>query len=366
MRHVACSLVLLLAAGCGDSEVVETEPVIRPVRTTTAVVTDGVRERVFSGSARAGLASKLSFKVAGTVSRVSVEVGDTVAEGDLVAELDPEDYRLKVQEANASLQQARAALRNDEKNYERVQTLWENDNVGDADLDAARAKAEAARATVSSIETSLERLRREEGYTRLLAPSAGRIASVLAQEGENVAPGQQVALLTSEARPEVRIAVPEVLIAELRRGETARITFDAVPGRTFQGTVTEVGVAATGGVTTFPVTLALEDSSALVLPGMAAQVVFRIEPGDPRPRVLLPPVAVQHDRDGSFVYVAEPLEAGDGGEEGLAVCRRRPVEIGELTAGGLEVFAGLEEGERVVDAGVSKIQDGLIVRLQDR
>jgi RND family efflux transporter MFP subunit len=156
----------------------------------------------------------------------------------------------------------------------------------------------------------------------------------------------------------VEIGIPEVFISRIQEGQSVEVTFDALRDRTFNATVTEVGVASTGLATTFPVKARLDRDEPDVLPGMAAQVHFRFGAGGERERIEVPAFAVGEDRDGRFVFVVE--EIGDG--VGRAV--RREVTVGSLTAdGGLEILHGLVDGERVITAGVSRIQDGREVRL---
>jgi multidrug efflux pump subunit AcrA (membrane-fusion protein) len=117
-------------------------------------------------------------------------------------------------------------------------------------------------------------------------------------------------------------------------------------------------VASTGLATTFPVKARLERDEPDVLPGMAAEVHFRFDAQGDRERIDVPSFAVGEDRAGRYVYVVE--EVADG--VGRAV--RREVTVGSLTAdGGLEILHGLVDGERVITAGVSRIQDGREVRL---
>ena len=137
------------------------------------------------------------------------------------------------------------------------------------------------------------------------------------------------------------------------------VTFDAAPGRQFAARVTEVGVSAAQGGATFPVTARLEEESNTVLPGMAAEVVFRFGARDGRPRIRVPASAVLEDREGRFAFVVEPAE------NGLGTVHRREVTVGELGSDGLEILSGLADGDRVVTAGVTKIQDGMTVRLPD-
>jgi RND family efflux transporter MFP subunit len=328
------------------------------VRTQQVFSTGVERVRSFSGTARAGQESRLSFKVAGTVEVLDVKVGDRVRQGQVLARLDPQDYRLRVEDTEATLARIRAEVRNAEANYARIRELYENNNASRNDLDASLAGFESARAALESGEKRLEQARLQLSYTRLEAPSAGAISQVPVEVNENVQPGQTVAVLTSGARPEVEIGMPEVFISRVREGQSVEVTFDALGNRRFRATVTEVGVASTGLATTFPVKARLERDESEILPGMAAEVHFRFEDGGARERIEVPAFAVGEDREGRFVYVVE--EVG----EGIGRALRREVTVGGLTAdGGLEILRGLVDGDRVITAGVSRIQDGRKVRL---
>jgi multidrug efflux system membrane fusion protein len=354
------SISLSLIISCSKEP--QVEEVIRPVRYEKVYISGGERTRSFSGVAQASQESRLSFKVAGNVRRIAVKVGDKVSVGQLIAELDPKDYELRVEEAEASLSQAQAQLRNAEANYERVRKLYENRNASRNDLDAARAASESAQAQVQSIEKRLELAKSQLSYTRLAAPASGAIATVESEVNENVKSGETVVQLTSSSDIEVQVVVPEVLISQIKEGERVTVTFDALPEQTFAGRVTEVGVASTGYATTFPVTVRLEGADQSVRPGMAAEVLFKFEStqraGDTR-RIIVPSVAVGEDRQGRFVFVVEPTDSG------LGIAERRPVKIGDLTEEGIEVLQGLNDGERVVTAGVSRLSDGQKVRLPE-
>jgi RND family efflux transporter MFP subunit len=352
----------LIAAGaalpsCGEPPA--DEPVVRPVRWEMVYATGTARERAFSGTARAGVESRLSFKVDGTVQRVSVKVGDRVKAGDPIARLDPVDYDLRVQDARASLTRAQAEARQAEASYERIMRLYENKNASRADLDAARAASEAAAAAVSSALQKLELAQANRSYTELAAPADGAISDVPVEVNENVRPGQVVAVLSSGSRPEVTATVPEALIGQIREGDPVRVTLDALPGRDLAATITEVGVTATRSGAAFPVTARINDEVEDLRPGMAAEVRFTFDGDDGRERLLIPPSAVLEDRAGRFAFVLE--RTGDG----FGTVHRREVTVGELSDAGLEILDGLADGEAVVTAGVSKVQDGLRVRVPE-
>jgi len=333
-------------------------PVVRPVRSERVYATGGERVRVFAGTARAAVESRLSFKVGGTVTRVAVQVGDRVGAGQLIAELDDRDLRLQVEEAEARLNSARAQAQNAAANYSRVRALYENRNASRNDLDAARAADVSSRESVNSVAKSLELLRAQLGYTRLVAQTDGAIAAVQAEPNENVAPGQPVVVMTSGEHLEVEVAVPEVLIAGVREGDAVEVRFDALPQQAFAAHVTEVGISLTGAASTFPVTVQLDEADADYRPGMAAEVAFRSAQQGPSV-ILVPTAAVAEDRQGRFVYVV----ASQPGRSDTAVVRRRAVRVGDLAGDHLEIRDGLADGERVVTAGVSRLVEGQTVRL---
>ena len=360
---LAATLLTAVALLSCQEKLEQPPPVVRPVRYQQVFLTGGVRTRTLTGAAKAGIESKISFKVAGTLQSRMLEVGDTIRKGELIAEIDPRDYELQVEETEASLAHARAQAVNAEANFNRVRGLFERVNVSQADYDAARAGQDSARALVRSIEKKLELANLQVSYTRLESPIDGVVAEVPVEVNENVRSGQTIVVLNAGARPEVEVAIPEVLIREILRGMPASVSFDAIRNREFRGRVTEVGVAATEGLKTYPVTVLLDRPDARILPGMAAEVSLRFGSGEEPLRYVLPPHAVEEDRVGKFVYVVTTKGGGRGTVE------RRPVVVGELRgegdAVGLEVLEGLRDGEMVVTVGVSRIEDGQEVRLQE-
>lgn len=352
---VAASLVVGATVACRAEESVP-EPVIRPVVYQQVFAAGGYRQRSFSGVATASTEWRGSFRVGGTVESVLVEVGDSLAVGQLVAQLDAYDYELQVERAEASLVQAQANSRNAAATFERIRELFETNNATRTDYDAARAADESARGAVQSAQKTLELDERRRDYTTLNAPYGGDVAAVLVNESENVNAGQVVAVMTSGARLEVTLAMPEALITGVRRGDPATVMFDALPGRSFAATATEVGVAPTGLATTFPVKVRLNEEAVDARVGMAAEVAFRFRSGVADAPIFVPSVAVMEDRAGRFVYVLEP------GEGEIGIARRRDVAVGEVTDERMEIRSGLSEGDLVITAGARRIVDGQRVR----
>lgn len=347
---------MVVVTSCTEDPTSSAESQLRPVRFLQIEPGGKSQRRIFTGQAQSVVRSMLSFKVAGTVNTLPVKVGDSVAPDQIIATLTARDYEIRVQEAEAALDRARAELRNATANYERVRSLYETNTASKGELDQARTGFELARAQLQAIAKQLEATRLQLTYTQLRSPGDCLVASTLVTRNENVAVAAPVVEVTCGEDYEVTIAVPELLIVGIKEGDTAIVGFDALPGRQFTALVSEVGVASTDASTTFPVTVLLNEADPDIRSGMAAEVVFefRATDGD---RLLLPAVAVGEDRDGRFVYLLEPGAPEQG------VVRRRTVTVGNLTASGLEVLTGVSPGDRVITAGVSRLQDGMAVRL---
>lgn len=349
------TLLCIQSMACGTEP--ENATTLRPVRTMEIFTGAEARQRTFSGVTRARIEAVLSFRVPGTIVQLPVTVGQPVTEGQVIAALDPADYRLQVQEAAAALAQAQASARNTQANYDRVRELYENENASLSELDAARAAAESGQASVSAAQTRLALARSQLSYTTLRAPVAGDIASITTEVNENVNTGQAIAVLNAGEIPEVEVAIPENLISGIKVADEVTVTLDAISDRQFPAVITEVGAAATAAGATFPVTVRFKEADPAIRPGMAASATFSFAATSTGNVVQVPPAAVTEDREGRYVYVI------GRSDEGTGIVQRRSVRVGDLTASGLTVLDGLDDGDLLVIAGVSRIQDGQQVRL---
>lgn len=348
---------LFMSIGCSRAEKEAPAEIIRPVRFMTVQAPETAESKSFPGIARAAVASRLSFRVPGTLISISANVGEQIRKGQEIAAIDPTDYQLKVQQAEASLAQARAQARNAEAGYARVRGLYENRNASPNDLDAARAASESASASVSAIEKQLALAYRQLEYTRLKAPADCVVASVPVEVNENIAAGHPVALVHCGKTIDVGVTLPGSLLSRITEGDLAQVMFDALPGKSIDALVTEIGVSSTGMQTTFPVTVRLSEFDPAIRPGMSAEVDFRLAMTGITSGFSVPPVAVVEDRNGKFVYVVVPT-----GKD-LGKIERRQVTVGDIGANGLEIHSGIEVGDRVVTAGVSRIRQGQVVKL---
>lgn len=350
--------VTFLIVGCEDKAQQTVEAPLRQVRSILVNTDVNAYARTFSGTLHATQFTKLSFKVAGAIKDIAVNIGDKVEKGAVVAVLDSMPYDLQAQQAYAALINSQAQLRNAKSNYERVKNLYAGGNTSKNELDNARADAEALSASVQSAQKVLEIARLNVAYTRLRTEGKCAIASVDAEEGENVSSGAQIFGATCGDELEVRLNIPESVIGSIKKNMPVTVRFSALPDKAFQATVREVGVSTVGGGTTFPVRVMMNDSSDTILKaGLSADVMFAF-PGkiDSQSAIIVPPFSIGEDEAGRFVFILEQTE------HDIAVVRRQTVTIGSVLQNGIEVITGLKPHTRVVTAGVSVLRDGVKVK----
>ncbi len=351
---LVCSLFFIC---CSDKDFVEKKKKLRPVKYIKVVKTFDKTDRIFSGIAKADKESRLSFRVDGLIDLIMVKVGDLVYKGQIIAQLDPADYRIKVNAVKASLSKFSARKRNAVANYNRIRDLYKNLNVSRNELDAARSLAEASVAAVQSIKNQLELSVRQLEYTRMTAPSLCHIADVMVEENEGVVSGQPVVSINYGLRITVEFRVSEVLISQVKKNSTVKVVFDAVPGKIFNAAITEIGISSAGIETTFQVLARLNSTDRRIMPGMAAEVTCFFEQKAAKGKFIVPSFAVGKDLKGTFVFVVKHIEKETGR------IYRRSVVPGEFTPKGFEILEGLVSGDLVVIAGINKIEDKDLVIL---
>src|SRR5690606_13370648 len=188
-----------LLAACGGHDAAPPGP--RPVLVERAGAADGASVASYPGEVRAREESPLAFRIGGNLVRRHVDAGEAVKRGQLLAELDPGDQRLAVQAAQAQLSAASAELERVRADRERYAALVRDQLVSQSAMDAQEAAWKAAEERVRAARAELEVARNQAGYSQLLAPRDGVIASRQAEAGQVLAAGQTVFTLAADSGP---------------------------------------------------------------------------------------------------------------------------------------------------------------------
>jgi macrolide-specific efflux system membrane fusion protein len=275
------------------------------------------------------------------VRRLLVRVGDFVARGQLLAELDARDLEARRQEAAAARGLSEAKLRYAEADLRRKQELSAAGLLAPSDLDLAEQAFRVAREQRAQAQANLDYATTQLDYSRIVAPIAGVVSSVTTQEGETVAASFAaptfVTLLDLD-RLEVRAYVDETDIGRIRPGQQARFTVDTYRDHEFEGRVTAVYPQAEirDNVVNYVTVIQFQASGDRVLrPEMTTTV--RILLGTRAGVVAVPIRAVRRAGDRQFVL----LRRGEAVE-------RREVATGARDESYWEIVSGLREGDEVL------------------
>ncbi|MDZ7760259.1 MAG: efflux RND transporter periplasmic adaptor subunit [Desulfovermiculus sp.] len=262
VRASRFSLLLLVFVflGCnGQPEVDSASSEVsrpRPVVTMIVPQPDGPRQVFYPGQMQAAVQTRLSFEQGGTIQDILVHTGSHVQPGQVLARLDPGDYRLAVNDRQARLQEVQARLEEAKSNYRRIKSLYETQNVSRQELDQARGTFKALKAQEEEARNALDQAEQDLADCVLRAPLAGRVADVPMEVHQTLQAGRPVVVLNSEHNMQVQISVPEAVISRVREGDRAIVRIDALPEEEFAARVSEVGVQA-GPLSTYPVELTL-------------------------------------------------------------------------------------------------------------
>ena len=304
----------------------------------------GTQSRSFPGRVEASDQVDLSFRVDGPLIELPVLEGDLVSKGQMVARVDPRDYRIR-------LDAARAEVERTDADYRRYSALYEKDAVSKAQLDQALAARDVARALAEDTEAALD-------DTYLRAPFASRVAETFVENYQDVQAKEPILSLVNVNQVEIVIDVPENLVASFRavqRESRFAARFDAAPGREFETRVSEIATQADPRTQSFRVTFSLPQPEEVnALPGMTATVQRYPPPGE-YTEIVVPAVAIFADEAGSpHVWVVD---------RATGTVERRPVRTGDLSdTDSIVVLEGLVPGEDIAVSAVSQLRDGMTVR----
>lgn len=353
-------LATALLSGCSK------EPPAKPPTLVKAMQVVGASElakNVFPGRASAGQEANLAFRVVGPLVEFPVSVGDKVAEGDLIAQIDPNDYQVRVNTAEAQLQSIQAAYIAAENDYQRVMSTFREDPGATSQraVDASRAVRDQAQAQVSSLQSMVQTATDQLGYTQLLAPFDGEVVETYVENFETVIALQPIARLVNSSSIELTISIPESLIGYADYVTSISVSFSALPGVSMPATIKEIGHEATQATRTYPVTLTFnQPETGEILPGMAGEATIeaRLPESTGRTGISIPATATFAGTDIKVtnVWVIDPA---------TNTLSRRAVETGRVSSSGLLITDGLKAGEWIVVAGTSSLSDGQEVKIVD-
>lgn len=268
-RGLGIAILSLSACGDGTDESASVE-VVRGLKAFQVSETADTMARRYPSIVRPAQESMLSFEVSGQLTEVTLEVGQAVSAGDVLATLDPRSLELTVEQSRAALDQARANYRNARADFDRKAPLLESGFVTEAAYEQSENAMQSSLAQVEQAQKQLDISQENLSKAQLVAPFDGLVSSVEAESFSSVSPGQAVLGLYSESAFELAFSVPATVINTLSIGQQVHARFSDFSVDLYRGRITEIGSRA-AQVSAFPVVVGLEEAPVGLKAGMAAE-----------------------------------------------------------------------------------------------
>jgi membrane fusion protein, multidrug efflux system len=349
LRSITSASLFIVLAGCKEEHPVTEAPT--PVRVQRIAAETATEARAYTGVVHARYETDLGFRVAGKIVERLVNIGDRVDKDQVLARLDPTDYRLSVESSEAELAAAQSSLAQAAADEQRYEKLLADRWVSLASFEQKKAAADEARGRVERAERTLGVARNQVAYTSLHANEAGIITALPVEVGQVVAVGQLVVRLAQLAEREVVVAVPESRLDDARTSE-ATVDMWADGSRHYRATLREFSPEADPVTRTYQARFTIEAADDAVALGMTATV--RLVRKEGHAVVRLPLGAIYTDGGGASVWVLTPDNTH---------LRRTPVEVIEFHQTDVLIASGLNAGERVVALGAPLLDDNKLVRV---
>jgi membrane fusion protein (multidrug efflux system) len=336
-----------------------------PPAVTVAVVGigDAAGRAEFIGRLEAVQAVDARARVEGFIKAVNFKEGQDVKAGELLFQIEPDQYAAALAKAEAQVDSAEATLRNAELNYERRRDLAARGTVSRADLDTALAQRDTAKAELAAAKAGVEAAQLEVNYTKITSPIAGRIGRTNFTVGNLVGPSSGVLARIVQLDPiRAVFSVSERDVLDVKAQEqkasqqqinagfvpTLRLANGEVYAET--GKIEFLGNEIDPATGTVPIRALFPNPQKLLLPG--GTVFVQIRPAQSKSLPVVPVSAVQETRQGKSVLVVN----AENRVEERAI--KAETQVGQNWA----VEEGLKPGERIIVEGLQKVRPGQIVR----
>jgi len=346
---IVAALMAATVAGCDKASPPTSEA--RPVRTVTVEHRAEGEIVSLTGQVRAKDQLSLAFRLDGRMIERTVNVGDVVKAGQVVARLAPQIQDNAAQSAEANVASLEATLTQARLTLSRQQQLLSEGWTPRANFEEAQQKLLTVQALVESARAQAEIAREQQSYTTLFADAAGSVTAVGAESGEVVRAGQMVVQLARQGGRDAVFDVPEQLVRSGPRDPEVEIALSNDPQVKATGRVREVAPQADTATRTFQVKVGISDPPEAIRLG--ATVTGRIRLSAP-PGVQIPASALTETDGRPAVWVVD-AQKQTVSLRNVVILRYDPATV--------VISQGLETGEIVVTAGVQTLRPGQKVRL---
>ncbi len=387
-------LTLLLMTGCGNTEAklpAKAEEPPQPISVSLVAAQERTLPMTLdvTGTLMADAQTDIASEIEQRVVEISVERGQYVTAGQVVARMDDQDATNLLREAEATeaqirerlgltngqafdplktpeVQQARATTDRAEADYKRFAQLLEEGAISRSEHDLRRADYLATKAQYETTINQMRQLyqsllaqkvrvamgRKAVEDTIIRAPWSGVIAEKAADVGRYTKKGDRIATIVRVDPLRIELTIPEGAVAAVRKGQRVAFTVQSHPDRQFEGAIAYVGPAVRADSRALVVEAIVPNPKALLQPGLFATA--RIEVPGMRPSLMVPAPAVRNEGGIFTLFVAKNDRA-----------EARIVQLGRDAGGSVEIVRGLVAGERVISSPAAGLADGAPIAIRE-
>jgi len=328
-----------------------------------------------SGTIQADTTVSVGTQVSGVIQKIYVDFNSVVKKGQLLAELDKTPLQTQVQQAQASLEDAKSEVEFQQATYERYKALLDKKLVAQADFDQVKYNYDKARANLKTSQAGYDKAIVNLNYASIFSPISGVILNRAVDQGQTVAASFNTPTLFSIGNDmthmQVQANVDEADIGQVQKGQPVTFTVEAFPTEVFKGDVRQIRLqpVVTSNVVTYTVIVNAPNPDQKLMPGMTANITVLVQKLDSV--LVVPSRALRFTPDATYLaeyFKKNPLPKRDGqgkvlntqaGSQGWKKpnvvwikngdkLHRKRVEIGSADASNTEIQSGLEPGDTVI------------------
>ena len=349
-RSLLIALLPVLLFACSREEE-KAEPETRPVRTVAVEKREAGETVSLAGTIESQVQADLAFRIGGRLIERTVNIGDKVKAGQLIARLDPTDERNALRAAEASLIAANGQLSEARINYERQRHLYERQIAARVAFERAEQVFTTAQAAVKAAEAHVGLATQRLDDTELHADAPGVVTARGAETGEIIQPGRMIVQIARDEGKDAVFNVPANIREASHPDPDVTVVLSLSPDVTAKGRVREIAPRADAATGTFRIRVGLIDPPAEMRLGstVVGRTTFARHAG-----IELPASALTNSNGQPAVWVVDP--------KSMTVALRQ-IGVARFNPGSIVVSDGVTPGELVVTAGVQALRPGQKVRL---
>ena len=333
-------IALIGLEGCKDKSVANNSVNNTTIVQTLKVLSQTIdKQLLVSGNIEGNKTVRLGFMVAGKINFIAIDEGQNIGAGELLASLDPENFNIAKDIADANLDQT-------QDEYNRLGQMHERKSISESDFNKITNALKVAKAQ--------QRLQAKNlSDTKLYSPISGVLLKKGAETGEIIGVGLPLFVISDIRTVKVITSLPESDLRYIRIGNGANVYVSSLDS-TFTGKITEIGSVAEATTRTFTVKVELKNPNLLIRPGMTAEV--KIKTAKMEQSIAVPAEAILHDIDNSScVFIADTVKSQ---------AFKRKISLGNILDNNIEVVSGLTPDELIIVSGQQKLSNGSSIILK--